>query len=70
MHKEKLPLLIKIHKKLDEGDFFPRERNFFSREGYISPSRGKLYKGTLVAEKGLFDILTILRCFSAKFLIY
>ena len=63
MHKEKLPLLIKIQKKLDEGEFF-------SREGYISPSRGKLYKGTLVAEKGLFDILTILRCFSAKFLIY
>ncbi len=30
MHKEKLPLLIKIQKKLDEGDFFPRERKNFS----------------------------------------
>ena len=63
MHKEKLPLLIRIHKKLNEGDFF-------SRKGYISPSRGKFYKGSLGVQKGLFDILTILRCFSAKFLIY
>jgi hypothetical protein len=42
----------------------------FSREGYISPSRGKLYKGSLGAGKGLFGFLTIQRSFSVKFLIY
>ena len=50
--------------------FFLVREIFFSREGYISPSRGKLYKGTLGVQKGLFGFLTIQRCFSVKFLIY